>query len=89
MTIPEMTFFGDSLTDDEIAAFKLVRDGDLCVVRCTLNGVQRAAICSSFLDDNGDVLLYPLSLIATEEEIEALIGPDGSPTEEITNVILP
>ena len=82
---PDLVLMGDELTEQEKLAFRVIKEGHVCLMRVTLNGVQRAAICEALEAGNGDVLLYPMALLTTEEEVEQLLGPTGDHTEEICN----
>lgn len=75
------TFYGDKITERETIMFDRVKQEHTCLVRCTLNGVQRAAICEAYEDEDGGVVLFPIALLMTDDEVREAIDPTGQPTQ--------
>lgn len=74
------TFYGDRLTEHEEATLERIKQENICLVRCTLNGIQRAAICEAYEDEDGCIMLFPFALVMTDDEIRTAIDPNGQPT---------
>ncbi len=75
---------GSALSKAERRAFEEVQaaqdEGRLCLVRSTLDGRQRAAVCSVYSDDDGMLVIVPHAVLITDDEAARIADPDGRPT---------
>lgn len=83
---PTVNPTGDDLLAYEVELFAKIKYGDLALMRVTLDGVPRAAVCQVGTFADGDIWASPLAIIALPEEVTKMVDPEwGSPrpfTEE-------
>ena len=83
---PTVNPTGDELTAYEKEFFNKIKWADnIAMMRCTLDGVQRAAVCQIGDFEDGDVWISPLAIIILPEEVGRLIDSEGQTPRPFTD----
>ena len=81
---PTVNPTGDELLAYEQELFAKIRYTDLALMRVTLDGVPRAAVCQVGTFADGDRWVSPLAIIALPEEITKMVDPEGDSPRPFT-----